>query len=320
MNMKKKIVVLGAGIAGCIAYHAFRSENVSIIEAKPQNDTIPTHKALMRLRDPEVARFLGADCREIEIEKGIFYQGEFVEPNILMNNLYSMKLYDEIGKRSILKPGSSKRYVLNNGFPAPENIMWDSKVKRIKEGLIILEDDTRIPYDYCISTLPMCVTQGLMKYNLAGVDLKFEAKEIHIRRYEIDTPSCVNQTIYYPDPKVPLYRATLQDSLIIAELSKKMKPGEKEEMELTIFKSFGIYASVLKLISESTMPLGKIKVLEEHTRLQYILWLTDNLNIFSFGRFAIWKPIRTDHLIGDIEKIKRIAIAKDVESTYRSRL
>jgi hypothetical protein len=314
--MKKKIVVLGAGIAGCIAYHAFRAENPLIIEAKPQKDTIPTHSALMRLRDPEVARFIGASCKEIEIEKGIYYNGEFVEPNILLNNMYSLKLYDEIGKRSILKPGSSKRYILDNGFPAPGNIMWDSKVKRIKKGIIILEDDTRIPYDYCISTLPMFTTRNLIKYNPAGIDLKFDSKRIYVKRYELNATSCVHQTIYYPDPYTPLYRATLQGKLIIAESSREMLGYDTE----LILESFGLFDCKIRLLSEDTLMLGKIKTLEEHARLQYILWLTDNMNLFSFGRFAIWKPIRTDHLIGDIEKIKRIAIAKDVESSYRRRL
>jgi hypothetical protein len=44
--------------------------------------------------------------------------------------------------------------------------------------------------------------------------------------------------------------------------------------------------------------------------------LTDRFGIYSLGRYAIWKPIRADHLVQDVEKIKQLAKLSSVSAGY----
>lgn len=324
--MAKKIVVLGAGIAGCVAYHTLKHENIRIVEKRHMSGLIPTHDAIMRLRNPAVADLIGANYKKVTIEKGIWFKNRFCfQPTILMNNMYSIKLYGTLGKRSILKPGSSERYILKGGFPAPE-LNYNSVVN-IRDGKINLSDGSEMAYDYCISTLPMpnlyCVIAGRPE----GLDINFNAKPVFVDRWKLKKPTGLNQTIIYPDPSIPVYRITLQDDILIVEGIEALNWKIVTETMDLIKDSFGIPRAMIGTLNPNSMALGskkmelgKIIPVDEDSRLKYIMWLTDTHRIFSFGRFATWRSLRTDHLMNDIKIIKKIISAKDTADEYKNRM
>ena len=49
--------------------------------------------------------------------------------------------------------------------------------------------------------------------------------------------------------------------------------------------------------------IGKILPFANRIRKQIIDDLTNRFNIYSLGRFAIWKPIRVDHVVDDMKAI-----------------
>ena len=53
-------------------------------------------------------------------------------------------------------------------------------------------------------------------------------------------------------------------------------------------------------------------LVDDDARKSLIYELTDRFGIYSFGRFATWKPIRTDHLVGDIDVVKKLMAASSM--------
>lgn len=317
--MKEKVVILGAGIAGCIAYHALRDKKPLIVEIGPQVERFETHRAIMRLRNDDVADFLGAEAEEVMIHKGIYdYEDGFVGPSILVNNLYSIKLYGELGIRSILKPGSQKRFILPDGFPIPENIRFNSKVVAIKPGIITLHTGDIIKYEHCVSTLPMPVIKEIAKPNFPD-KINFEYKPVFVKRFKLKINSSVHQTVYIPNMKIHqgIYRVTIQNQDVIFE---SVLAIEMWEVELIMNSAFGINKEEYELCDSSTIKMGKIKSINENARLKFIFWLTDQFNVYSFGRYSVWKPLRTDELLDDMMKVKKIIRAKGSKQYYLKRI
>lgn len=323
--MSKKIVILGSGIAGCIAYHSFKSESASIVEKTPQvGGKMPVHDALMRLRNPAVADLIGAKKKKINITKGIWYKGNFINtPNIKINNIYSIKLYGAVGKRSVLKPGDSTRYLIDGGIPIPNDKIINQEVHSIKDGKIYLGKNftDELKYDYCISTIPMDIMYSKIAPPHNGINLKFESKQISVKRLTLKKPTGMHQTISYADPKFNIYRITIQDDIIIIESKIALEFEIRAEYEYLIPESFGIPKSFwVEFSGLSNIKNGKIIPPNNKERLKYIMWLTDQHNIFSFGRFATWRPLRTDHLLEDINIIRRIINSKTIEDDYENRM
>lgn len=344
--MKKKIVILGAGIAGRIAYNALREHHCTLIDKS--NRTNLFHDAVMRFRDPIISQYLGISLKEVSVRKEIFFRNKFYNrPSIRLNNLYSQKLYNQIGDRSLYNLGEQTRWIPRNKSIfeiSSENFITGDIVCVHPQKIILNEvkDDAKfslaLEYDYCISTLPMPALVNKIvgvPDHLSGLEESnvFLYRKINVVTITINKTSSVNQTIYFPDPDFPAYRATLEGNVLKVELI--YSPAESEKDNELIAKSilhriFGITKAeyygnkkpprLIRSIKHSKISIGKIISIPEDLRLAYIMWLTDNRKILSFGRNAVWKPLRTDHLIKDIEKIKGIMATRDVETEYKSRL
>jgi hypothetical protein len=319
--MSKRIVIIGAGLAGAIAYASLREYNPIVFDVRPEpkGGELSIHPAVMRLRDPKVAELIGAEYEEVIVSKGIFYQGSiYTQSNILFNNLYSRKVYQALGRRSLNELGDVKRYIIK-GYKQPGSISWGTKVTRIHKGLYKAIPLRNGKCDHIISTIPMFAVRNLLEEvpeDLAPI--RFEYLPVYVLRLRLKTKSTVHQTLYYPDPNTPIYRITLQSQDIIIESTE-----ETNDCLGPLEKSFGLDYMDLELCAVNDwkeMPLGKIVPIDEMDRLRYIMWLTDEHKIFSFGRYAVWRPLRTDQLIQDIYKIKRIIKAGDIKARYQSRM
>lgn len=327
--MGKKIVIIGAGMAGTIAYNYLRQYDPIIIDKRPKpkqsSNAIGTHPAVMRLRDPQVARFLGSDCKRVTISKAIYIDGRITtESNIKLNNMYSMKLYDQIGKRSLNNLGDQERWLID-GHKPPSNLFWEMDVKEIKDDKIhCIVAGTRksiIRYDICISTLPMTVMAKIACQEKTQ-EINFEYNPVYVLRTNLNIASSVNQTLYFPSYETTVYRATIQEQVLIIESIEKQDHHDSTVDTIRfVLEAFGISGCFSEIDYNWTkMPIGKIKAIDEDRRLNLIMRLTDKYNIFSFGRFAVWRPLRTDHLLSDIEKIHRIIKAGDIKKKYKSRM
>jgi hypothetical protein len=83
---------------------------------------------------------------------------------------------------------------------------------------------------------------------------------------------------------------------------------------------FGIPQRFIENVTSYVQHNGKIACENDDYRRALILHMTEKYNIYSFGRYAIWKQIRADRLLGDIEKIRKMISASEVGREYHLKL
>ena len=328
------IIILGAGLAGSVAYGALSDYDPVIYEAKPKADSgLNNHHAVMRIRDLDVAKYLGCDAKPIRIRKQVYEGANNIYDvcSIRSNNHYSQKLYGELGVRSIMSLGWDDRYLIN--FSPSNNAVYGQKVNRVR-----VDNSERMPrsigfdgskkgkrYEWCISTLPMPVMLRLCGIPIpAGIEFKTEPIAVSLTRLSIE--SDIHQTIYFPDPDNDVYRITIEGKRVIVEsigLSEEDLCTDRhldliENIKMLLDMAFGLTPKHYGKWSAKIMPNGKMLSIDEDFRKYAITKLTEDYNILSFGRHAIWKPIRADHLVQDVERIKKIIHSSESARKYDS--
>ncbi len=115
----------------------------------------------------------------------------------------------------------------------------------------------------------------------------------------------IYQTVYCPH-SMPFYRASVTSDELILEYA--IPPNNHmDDARYALEDCFGIDSVKLgPEIRFSHTKYGKIAPIDERTRKEFIAWATNHHNIWSVGRFAIWKPgLLLDNVVGDIMKIDR---------------
>lgn len=282
--------IIGAGLAGLLAANVFRKAKV--FEAGPASQA--THKAVLRFRSNAVGDAMGIDFRPVAVHKGIYFCDHFVQPDIRLANMYSQKVIGRFVDRSIWNLAPSERFI------APEDLI-EQLIDRVGDRI---EWDTAInPIDVqhngpTISTMPMSTLLRMMD---PETEHSFEFAQISVQRWRVPNAS-VYQTVYFPEPHLPLYRASITGDLLIAE--HMGKPDKTYEWE--IFDAFGLTGNDVVEIDTSKQRFGKIAPIDEDVRRKIILAATLDHNIFSVGRFATWRNILLDEVLSDIHTIKRL--------------
>lgn len=313
------IKIIGAGIAGAVASGYFSSSSPDVYESSnPDNSKLNKHKAVMRIRDPRIGMILGADMKEVDVYKQCLSNKKlYWESDIRMRNLYSKKVNGCISAGSISDLGKVKRYILLN-FEL-SNVVYGAKVVKFKKDShsFYLEKENKqeiVDYDFCISTIPMF---DLLKMVDAEIPEKFSWKDIYVTRMEVPIKSEVHQTIYVPEEEYCCYRVTLEGQEMIFE-SINSAPGEEEIEELSNY--FGIADSRSAPKKQYTQKMGKIIPIDDEIRRTLILTLTEKYGIYSLGRFSVWKKLRVDDLIPDLDRIRRMMKISDTRRKYESKL
>jgi len=294
-------VIVGAGLAGLIAAHIFPDD---VIEASPAPQA--THKALLRFRNQEVSRVTGIDFTPVKVRKGVwsFDKNEFVAPSIRLANQYSSKCLNGwlANDRSIWNLEPCIRYIAPEDFyeqllsNLADRVHWESPMDFAAkpQGLPL------------ISTVPMDVVLGQL--GIPTPDVTFNKESISVMRFRVR--GCeLYQTVYYPEPDFPIYRASItKDLLIIERAESDDDPGVG-----AVCRSFGVSESDIELLESTSQRYGKIASIDDFTRKMLIGKLTSEHGIFSLGRFATWKNILLDDVVNDAMVIKKLLKATDYE-------
>lgn len=114
---------------------------------------------------------------------------------------------------------------------------------------------------------------------------------------------------------MPSYQVTLEGENLIFE-SFGERPSDDEVEELLNY--FGLRFEEIEGVTYYEQQRGKIVAIDDDARRLAIMDLTRRFGIYSLGRYAIWKPIRVDELLGDLEKIKRIWRLSKIRREYES--
>lgn len=292
-------IIVGAGLSGLIAAHAW--PRAQVIESSPAPRE--NHKAVLRFRGEQVSALTGIPFRKVMVRKAIYSGGQFVEPNVRHANRYATKVAGRLIDRSIWNIEPAERYVAPDDLygrllaNVGDRVRWGQKFEGWK--------DRSHPI---VSTIPM---PSLLK-SVLDPDLpaphEFKFAPIQVRRYKVFDCD-VFQTVYFPDPKTQLYRATITGNTLIAEgmFPETTAASAFETTDEADFleQVFGIPGKLM-LVTDTHQKYGKIAPIDDTDRREWIHILSEDFGIYSLGRFATWRNILLDDLIGDIAKIKSL--------------
>ena len=122
----------------------------------------------------------------------------------------------------------------------------------------------------------------------------------------------VYQTIYDVDENTPFYRLSISGNEGIFEGRKEVIDALSEKdpnfnlVRPILREYFGIKDAEFTIPAKVVQPLGKIIPVDDTARRNNILNLSREKQIYSLGRFATWRQIMLDDVIGDIDVIEKI--------------
>jgi hypothetical protein len=285
-------MIVGSGFAGLLAAYIFPREAVVEAAAAPAQ----MHKALLRFRTDAASKLTGIPFKKVRVRKGIYFEGEFHQPNIQLANLYSQKCLGLIlGDRSIWSIEAADRYVAPETFyeqlieAVGPRIEWGKQIdfKRAKS--------CDAPF---ISTAPLPVV--LQSLGLE-VEAEFDRAPITVQRYRVQDCDAY-QTIYFPTDAHSLYRASITGSLLICEFEGAPEGDWTRDM----LNAFAIDGDFVDEIDKVKQSYGKIAEIDTTLRKSIIHRLSVEHNIYSLGRFATWRNILLDDVIDDAWVVKRL--------------
>jgi hypothetical protein len=303
--------IYGAGMAGLLTAAMLRRLRPSVHEA--QAELPDNHGALLRFRTDAVQRETGQPFRKVRVLKSVKSGGRLrTAATIRDANQYAYKVTGEIQPRSVLDLTPCDRYI------APADFISTMARDAILKMNAPLDLDTlklnKAGGYVTISTIPMPVLMQMVGWPGA----KFRWRPIwsiivHVQRPLVD----VYQTIYYPEPDAPYYRASMTgDKLIIEYL---VDPGARpivnqstrtEHNAITrhvdsVLEDFGIPTDATYTVSPpKRQEYGKLVPLDKQERQTFVLAMTDEYNCYSVGRFATWRQILLDDVVQDVRRVE----------------
>jgi len=306
--------IIGAGMAGLLA--GAINQTATILEA---NSKLPdNHQAVFRMRSNHISYYLGIPFKEVQVHKAIWFEGEERQISPRLAHYYSAKVTGKITQRSILNTESPvTRWIPPTDFVqqladrCKGRILFNQIIYAISPEQIYAKNE--LMYERkgvpIISTMPMPQMQrSLHDWDIAEDHPDYGTSEIftnHLKIKNCDTYA----TIYYPDPEMSVYRATIDGDILITE-----GIGQISDSELYIVQqSFGItqqlnFAYDLKNTLHKTKKISAIPTGQRH---RIIYNATTGHGVYSLGRYATWRPgVMLDDVFEDIFVIKKL-LAQD---------
>lgn len=300
------MLILGAGLAGCIA--GVLNQEATIWE---KGNGVTQHQAVLRFRSPDVGVAVGIPFKKVKVYKNICYEGNFVDSDIRMSNLYSRKvtgggLFD----RSINNMETEVRWIAPEGFHdmlkelCTGRIHYNSPINMGSNVRELLSD-----YKNIVSTMPIDILSGILG---KMINIDANKMKIYVNKW-IVFGADLQQTIYFPGKETSVYRATMTRDIFRIESLEPLKEGEFD----FICNCFGMQLCDLdtEILANHEQPIGKLVPMDERVRREFITYATDEWNIYSLGRFATWRNLLLDDVLDDIYKIKKMM----VQDTYDKR-
>jgi len=296
--------IIGAGMSGLLAGQYFRSQSPVLYEK--QKELPNNHKALLRFRSEAVSDLTGIKFQKVRVSKMINYQGDhYTESNLYFNNLYSMKVTGGIYPRSAINLSSAERFI------APEDF-----VDQVSRGLCTKFDAdgddvirTQLMLDNprpLISTIPIDALAILIGYDIKE-DL--QTREIWTATFILGMDIDVYQTVYYPNPAIPLYRMSITGDKVIAEFCRNPKEewGDKASANIQHFLEIDFAVKpddyVINVPKAHYQEYGKIVPCDRTEVKKFMGWASRKYNIYSLGRWATHRQILMDDVVHDLKII-----------------
>lgn len=256
------------------------------------------HQAVLRFRSSAVGEAVGIPFKKVRVYKGIFFEDKFVEPDIRMMNWYSMKVTGGLFDRSIADLKTEERWIAPEGFHSMLKKLCGGRIyyEHQIESMEHLED-----YKHVISTIPI---HALAKLNGEEIQLDHQQRKIFVSKHLV-IGADLQQTIYFPDPRYKVYRATMTGEVLRIE---SMEPIDTADDMIVLRAFFGTHESVdlETILLNHEQLLGKLLPMDEQLRRNFIRKMSRDFGVYSLGRFATWRNILLDDVLHDIHQIRKM--------------
>lgn len=295
--------IIGAGLSGLLAGALFPT--ATIVE-RSTRESYQTHDALLRFRTESVGIAVGIPFQKVRVYKALWSGMCFNSPTPMLANAYSQKVTGRILPRSVWDLAPVDRYIAPPDF---QQRLLDICASRIEWGQEIEWSSSENRTGVLLSTIPLPKMLDMVGWPGGRRDQwpAFEYRGITSAQFVI--PDCdAYQTIYYPDPDTSIYRASLTGNILIIEAMGEGNALPDSELD-EVFVSFGIDRRTPAMISSTSRTFGKIAPIPDVLRKYLIHYLTLHHNIYSAGRYAVWKNILMDDLLEDLGVIRRLITA-----------
>ena len=278
-------------MAACLA--AIMIPGSKMIE--PLNKTT-THNAVLRFRTDKISKITGIPFKKVKVFKGIWHNDKPVQlaPKYIVR--YARKVSESITARSIVNQETEDRWVA----PLDLHEQMIHLAGGIEEYNVCINDFIGEGYPV-ISTIPLNVM-----FKKLDIDIEVNtmiSNEIFVSKFSV--PNCdIHSTNYYTGTNTFIYRATLSGSELIIESTFDLLLADDIEI---VKQSFGLDAiKLVPIIMNYKQHDGKLTPFDDEYRKALLYRLTKDFNIYSLGRYAIWKNILLDDVVQDVEVIKRM--------------
>jgi hypothetical protein len=306
-------IVIGAGMAGLLASAMLRNECSSIIEA--QNKVPNNHSAVLRFRSHIVGDVLNIPFKKVSVMKAVH---PWLNP-IADAFAYSKKTNGSLTLRSIITADAtiSERFIAPSDFIQRMvdclhcEIMFDCSVTK---GMF---ECWKLSNKYVISTMPMPILMDILGWEKKEEFYKVSGTNITFKVSGLDA-YC---SLYVPDPLFEGSRISVTGSEVVIECHGNH--GDIVENSRSIIANscrlLGIDdGDEISNVQIKRQTYSKILPYNDEDRKKFIMWATENWNIYSLGRFATWRPgLLLDDLVEDIRIIHRMIKNKSVAYSYR---
>jgi hypothetical protein len=301
-----KFVVAGAGMAGLLAGNLLGKSLSRIAEAAPN---LPNnHSAVLRFRSTVVADSLGIPFKKVQMMKAVAPWRNPVADAMA----YSRKTSGIASLRSSISASGlvETRYIappdlINQMFePILSKVSFDDPLNMNSI------DNVLVAGFKIISTIPMPTLIKILGYQTRK-EMSFTYHNGYniIAKLDYVDAYC---TLYIPNPSFKGSRISITGDEMVIECYEAISDA-KEAFDITIeaLSYIGLRRSNLLTsdVEIKTQKYGKITPIDDDERKRFIMWASDKFDIYSFGRFATWRPgLLLDDLVSDYRVISRLVI------------
>lgn len=302
--MKNTITIIGAGMAGLLAGNMLRRHNVQIVER--QSELPNNHHAVLRFRTLRVSEQVHIPFKTVRVFKACDEQ----DP-IRAAMLYSKKVTGRYEVRSLINLELCERYIAP--FDFIDRMSEGLDIAYGVDGLHYLKPDVRDQIGPVISTLPMPMLMDALEYDGPRPDFQsLPGFSITTHIYDCD----VYATRYYAATRKDIYRASLTGDRLSIEFVGHLSEAEDvsderlDRLVRSILHDFGIegdhYFSTPQIHPARYAKLGAHSPEDRRKAMDFMFWASNRMNIFSLGRFAVWRSgLLLDSIVDDVLKIER---------------
>jgi len=294
-------IIIGAGMAGLLAANMLRRHNPEVVER--QSSLPNNHHGVLRFRTLRVSEQTHIPFREVQVFKGV----DESDP-IRAALQYSCKVTKGYEVRSLISLEPCMRYIAPDNFI--EQMASGLTIGYGVDGLKYLLPDNRQDVGPIVSTLPMPMLMDATEYD--GPRPDFRSLPGWSVSATIDNCD-VFVTRYFTNTMKQYYRASITGNILNVEFA-----GEKPAVSAAHFEqlvrdavcSFGIFPDrILSVHEPKTSQYAKLATFSKEDRQKakdFMFWATNQLGIFSLGRFATWRSgLLMDDVVDDVLKIER---------------